>query len=777
MGVMMPDHEPSARAPHARLRLLKRLRRQLLVAGTSLAMLFQATAFGAEMVARPGTAGSGSLPSVLRGLSSAEGRAEDALGPLNETRRLMAGGGMADAVKAVAHLGDAVVPSPDQVGAPVGGRAPDLSDVPRQIRKEVAILLNAIGIAKTLTDNAIAEAELAAESNRSRSQDANGWEALNLFLYRRGVLPHKHLMPPWPSEPDGVRIDREIALAAAAVVASSIDHTLTRLAAHAGSLPRRSSSDRGAPPSCDVVDQLPTLCVGNTGKNSYRKDAELLIDLGGNDTYSNSAGGADPVVGNGLSVSVNLDLDGNDRYKAHLPLPSGARVAHGAAADGGVGFLVDVDGKDAYVIDARPSIPSPKSLGTVGQGAAYVSGFGLLADHAGNDKYRLTSRSPDGSMGSLGAGSGAGSAAGVLIDADGDDSYRAVSDPITLRHDRGFDSTSSAAVAGFGAGVLGGVGLLADHGGDDTMALAVTKKLRVGKDTVFQGAGTSAAGFGASAGVGSAGVILLGSGRTKASVSSKASMHGVEIDEGVGASAFAFGAGVTGYGGLYDDGGNDQYVIKAAATGLGQSLAGGTAAGMGTGVIGVGVLQDKGGDDRYVSSAAADGFAGAGAASVVEGAGFGLVANEGVGVLHDGDGDDFFNSESQGHIDIYLTRFQGLPWADGAALSAAQGVGAAGTGDFRNKEGADSYTSFNRFTLGNPARNFVSNPDKDELNAFSFVQASALGGIAFMYDVDRGSRDYFKAVPANPACLGTRGTSTWRDCGLIYGEGSVRDLP
>src|SRR5207245_3444341 len=99
---------------------------------------------------------------------------------------------------------------------------------------------------------------------------------------------------------------------------------------------------------CSVVDEPPALCIGGSGNSTYNKDYALLIDLGGDDLYTNSAGGADPGVpvngtGSGLPVSIVLDLGGNDRYDPVLT-PGGSRVVEGSAYFGGIGMLVDAAG-------------------------------------------------------------------------------------------------------------------------------------------------------------------------------------------------------------------------------------------------------------------------------------------------------------------------------------------------------------------------------------------------------------------------------------------------
>src|SRR5207249_6388849 len=78
---------------------------------------------------------------------------------------------------------------------------------------------------------------------------------------------------------------------------------------------------------------LGKIILGGTGPNIYTNEAFLIIDLGGDDVYSNSAGGA-----NG-SISIVIDLAGNDQYISRKSFSQGAGVF-------GIGILVDCCGDD-----------------------------------------------------------------------------------------------------------------------------------------------------------------------------------------------------------------------------------------------------------------------------------------------------------------------------------------------------------------------------------------------------------------------------------------------
>jgi hypothetical protein len=143
-------------------------------------------------------------------------------------------------------------------------------------------------------------------------------------------------------------------------------------------------------------------------------DALLLVDLGGNDTYTGGAG----ANGAGRLVSLCLDLAGNDTYRAD-------RAAQGAGICG-VGVVLDVAGTDNYRAEQYAQ--------GVGQ-----FGFGALIDLGGDDVYRA--RWSAQGCGYFGVG--------LLLDAAGKDDYYIHAD-------------------GQGFGGVGGVGVLADRAGDDT---------------------------------------------------------------------------------------------------------------------------------------------------------------------------------------------------------------------------------------------------------------------------------------------------------------------
>lgn len=192
-----------------------------------------------------------------------------------------------------------------------------------------------------------------------------------------------------------------------------------------------------------------------TRDNTYQTDYALQVDLGGDDTYNNSAGGNTDEI----SAAALVDFGGSDLYTGR----------NGGAKGDGAGFLVDAGpGTDTYDASVNlgrnpvrhPCVSNtyglePGSYGTNGGGA--VGGVGFLVEAGtGNTSYEA------GHYGTNGGARGevcttlAGSetdrklAMGFLLDAGGVDSYEA-----------GAGGTN-------GGGMSGGYGSLLDLGGNDT---------------------------------------------------------------------------------------------------------------------------------------------------------------------------------------------------------------------------------------------------------------------------------------------------------------------
>ncbi|HYO15423.1 MAG TPA: hypothetical protein VE685_19690 [Thermoanaerobaculia bacterium] len=236
--------------------------------------------------------------------------------------------------------------------------------------------------------------------------------------------------------------------------------------------------------ACSPVNVWPILYYERCGTDTvYLHDYILIVDVGGNDSYFNNAGGsvidlmrgpasppalvAAPARGCQTDAELNsgsgncflaeaalLDKRGDDTYQ-RLQTPEAdsvcttdlivRRLATGGSGVGGVGVLRDEQGNDSY-------------LGkTLALGMGHAGGFGLLRDHAGVDRYSAI-------RSSVGAGVLVG--LGILEEGSGNDLYVPY-DPVG-----GVIDNTGVCRAGnanlFGAGLLGADGFLREYGGSDT---------------------------------------------------------------------------------------------------------------------------------------------------------------------------------------------------------------------------------------------------------------------------------------------------------------------
>jgi plastocyanin len=226
-------------------------------------------------------------------------------------------------------------------------------------------------------------------------------------------------------------------------------------------------------------------------------DYVLSVDQGGNDTYFNSAGGnpldlrrgptgsgapekapsrgcVNPAydLGDGqctLSAALLVDMAGDDTYgRIDPPLPEADgictddplvhRVLTQGAGFAGVGVLLDEAGNDEYLGKATT------------QGSGHVGGVGILRDGAGDDVYHAMR---------LSKGFGTVFGVGILSDGAGNDRYSYYM-PSALDPDAPYKTPGSGGgltTTGLcdnqprwdeGSGLLGGVGILVDDGGEDT---------------------------------------------------------------------------------------------------------------------------------------------------------------------------------------------------------------------------------------------------------------------------------------------------------------------
>ena len=159
------------------------------------------------------------------------------------------------------------------------------------------------------------------------------------------------------------------------------------------------------------------MIAGTSSEKHAYSDCVILIDLGGNDTYTGAIAGA---ASFDLPIAIAIDCAGDDIYK---------NDNSGLASQGtgilGAGVLIDCGGKDKY-----------EAL-KMAQGCG-LFGLGILLDVAGDDDYKLEA-----------SGQGCGYfGIGMNLDISGNDTRYLFGD-------------------GQGMGGVGGIGVCADYLGDD----------------------------------------------------------------------------------------------------------------------------------------------------------------------------------------------------------------------------------------------------------------------------------------------------------------------
>ncbi len=163
---------------------------------------------------------------------------------------------------------------------------------------------------------------------------------------------------------------------------------------------------------------------------------QFIVDFAGEDEYASALPGG--YAGGVGRTALLVDFAGDDIYRA-------AAHAQGSAVLG-VGALIDLGGNDRYAADSHA------------QGAA-TFGAGLLLDARGDDRYRVRA---------MGQGMGLTHGLGALLDLGGNDSYVATGTGQTNYGTPGLADTWSQGVGRGARGIApGGIGVLADHAGDD----------------------------------------------------------------------------------------------------------------------------------------------------------------------------------------------------------------------------------------------------------------------------------------------------------------------
>ena len=166
------------------------------------------------------------------------------------------------------------------------------------------------------------------------------------------------------------------------------------------------------------------LMVAGRNDDEHLQDVDFLIDLGGDDWWSNNAGGNR----GRMPAALAIDLSGDDHYDADFGVQGAGYL--------GVGGLADLSGDDVYRAE------------DFSQGSAFIGG-GFLHDQQGDDRYRARHFSQ--------AAAGFGTA--LMLDVDGRDAY------------------TSCGMSG-GVGVAAGVGFQVDASGDDVYSSGLPRRDR-----------------------------------------------------------------------------------------------------------------------------------------------------------------------------------------------------------------------------------------------------------------------------------------------------------
>jgi len=252
--------------------------------------------------------------------------------------------------------------------------------------------------------------------------------------------------------------------------------------------------------------------IGGTGPDIHDTEADLIIDLGGDDLYMGEV-----ASGRDGNCSVVLDLDGDDRYLGKdftqaagfwgigilFDLKGNDLYRAGNFAQGaglfGIGLLMDAEGNDTYL--GKTFVQAASSLGWGGlmdlagedayqcwhSGQAYSSfgGISCLSDIKGNDKYISGTGAPDPREPDMNQSFSQGFAFGMrnltgggfalLADRWGNDIYQcqyfgqgaSYWTGIGVLYDEDGKDTYIARRYAQGAGIHFSIGLLMDAGGDD----------------------------------------------------------------------------------------------------------------------------------------------------------------------------------------------------------------------------------------------------------------------------------------------------------------------
>lgn len=216
----------------------------------------------------------------------------------------------------------------------------------------------------------------------------------------------------------------------------------------------------------EIITQKDTpfgkIIIGGTADNWYKDgDAAIVIDLGGNDFYTNNSGSSTAEI----PCAVVVDVRGDDVYESTRSFAQGCGLL-------GVGILADLEGEDSYVGIRWCQGVCACGIGMLFDGGGADSyrshgfaqscalwGISVLADIAGDDKYESHT---------FAQGLGMCGGAAVLCDSKGDDCYYAKGTHPTGYGTPGvYEGWAQGCGVGFRQYGSGGIGVLLDCSGTD----------------------------------------------------------------------------------------------------------------------------------------------------------------------------------------------------------------------------------------------------------------------------------------------------------------------
>lgn len=373
--------------------------------------------------------------------------------------------------------------------------------------------------------------------------------------------------------------------------------------------------EAGASTAPTSVDLCPTLALDLAGEDStYETACRLIVDVGGNDTYLNNAGGSNLFFGQcdpeatGVAAAV-VDLSGDDRYgDPASPRSCGANGGgyHGAGAlvdlagddiyagnatgvNGGgfrgAGMLVDQQGDDKYRAGVGVSCRNC-TVGARGVNGGALWGTGLLLDGTGADTYQAgvgVTCAGSCDVGVRGANGGGSLGTGALLDGSGPDTYQ-VGANVTC------GTPCEAGTLAVNGGGFGGDGLLADRTGDDVYDAGVG--VTCGADCNVGDSGVNGGGW-------------FGTGRLVDSSGSDTYRAGVGVacDRSCEIGSFGANGGAgAGTGLLWDGSGDDAYQAGADVDATCPNCTVGSVGVNGGGWFADAMLLDVSGRDSYADN-------------------------------------------------------------------------------------------------------------------------------------------------------------------------------